>query len=190
MATRSCPEWGRCRAAQRGVCLDPRSHRCGAVACPGAGSVPRGSAPLAVGAGQGFAQAHRAALSPRPAGRAAPPADSCRRRDARGCAVRTGRGAALPRPRLCHRRVGGQSESAQFHRLAPLVAGDGEARRAVVAGAAGCGARSRLGAAALGGEGRAKPAAALECAGTRRSQLACGAVPRAQSPSWRMDFAP
>ena len=168
----------------------------GVGARPDAGRHPRsarrgvGRAPVAVGAGRGRAAPDRPPLSPRPATAAASPPDPCRGQDPRGCAVRAGRGAALPRACLCHRRAGGQSTRALFHRLAPAQSCGGEARRAPVAGAAGCAARSRLGAAALGGALRPVPAAALEPAGARYSLMASRTVPRPQPPSRRMDSAP
>jgi len=179
------------RASQRHLRFRRRGEWGGRGLGAGArsGGPSRSGAPVAVGPGQGGAAAGRAALSTRLASGAAPSPDPRRRRQPRRRVVRARGRAALPRSGFRDRRDWGQSQGAQLHRLAPAEPRRGKIPHSAMAGPARRGARSRFGAAALGGTGRPVAAAALERLRAGNSLVAGGAVPRACLSTRALDFA-
>ncbi len=148
-----------------------------------------GRAQHIMGAGCQGRQAWRAALSRWVARGLAAAADPRPRAETRRCAVRAGRGGAVPRSRFRDRRVGGQSARAGFHRLASVDAGGRTVWRAAISRPARCAARSLRRADAVGSGERAVAHAALECSSSRHARVAGRTVPLAPAPPRPLDAA-
>lgn len=182
---------GRGGAPQRDFRSCRRSERGGGGAglrARSGGPGPR-RAPVVVGPGQGGAAAGRAALSPRTSRSAAPSPDPCRRQHPRGCAVRAGGGAALPRSCVRGGRDRGQSACIGAYRLAPAEPGRGKTRHPAVADPARCRPRSGLGADALGNAVGTVATPALEPRRAGHPVVERGTFPRPHPSTRPLDSA-